>query len=56
MSPKLAEQMRWHDRYRVKDGKLRHPADVLHGRNLMAHILILLLIPAMLDLPLLVMA
>ena len=29
MSSTSAEQMRWHDRDRVKDGKLRHPADTI---------------------------
>ena len=29
MSPKIVEQMRWHDRDRVKDGKLRHPTDAI---------------------------
>ena len=33
MSPKSAEQMRWHDRDRVKDGKLRHPADATAWRE-----------------------
>ncbi|XP_074297997.1 uncharacterized protein LOC141628797 [Silene latifolia] len=28
-SPKTAEDMRWHHKDRVKDGKLRHPADAL---------------------------
>ncbi|XP_074298325.1 uncharacterized protein LOC141629182 [Silene latifolia] len=28
-SPKIAKDMRWHHKDRVKDGKLRHPADVL---------------------------
>ena len=33
MSPKSAEHMRWHDRDRVKDGKLRHPADAIAWRE-----------------------
>ena len=33
MSPKSAEQMRWHDRDRVKDGKLRHPADAIAWKD-----------------------
>jgi len=29
VSPKSVEQMRWRDRDRVKDRKLRHPVDTI---------------------------
>lgn len=33
MSPKTAEHMRWQEKDRVKDGKLRHPADAIAWRE-----------------------
>ena len=33
MSPKSADQMRWHDRDHVKDEKLRHPVDAKAQRK-----------------------